>query len=287
MYSMKQTALITGASSGFGVEFARLFAKDGYDLILVARSTHKMEDLKKELQADGRSQVDIITMDLARAEAARELYNEVKRLNKTVDVLVNDAGVGQQGKLVETDLDKNIHIIQLNITSLVGLTQLFGTDMVARGQGKVLQVASVASFMPSANFSVYSATKAFVLSFSEAVQEEWKGTGVTMTILCPGASDTNFFVAADAENTHAAQGKLDDPKKVAHDGYDALMAGEERVISGFSNKVQATMMNVIPNSWIAKGARWMFSEVEEDDSKSSQDQKESKSSSQTRNKESA
>lgn len=257
----QKTVLITGASNGFGMEFAKLFAKDGYNLVLVARNGDRLRDIGYSLQDEYQLQkVCIVQSDLSRPESPQEIYNELKQKGVRVDVLVNNAGVGVHGFFHETELDRELDLIQLNISSVVHLTKLFLKDMVARNEGKILNVASIVSFMPSPLMAVYAASKAFVLSFTEALQNELKEKNITITALCPGASDTMFFKTADAENTRAANGALSSPEEVAKDGYAALMKGESRVVSGMLNKVQAGASRILPDSALASTMRFQMEE---------------------------
>lgn len=257
----QKTVLITGASNGFGMEFAKLFAKDGYNLALVARSGDRLKKLGYGLQDEyGLDKVYIITSDLSRPESPQEIYNELKKAGVQVDVLVNNAGIGLHGFFHETDIEKELEIIQLNITSLTHLTKLFLRDMKARNEGKILNLGSVVSFMPSPLMAVYGATKAYVLSFSEALANELKDTNITVTALCPGASNTYFFKRADAEHTRAANGPLSEPAEVARDGYEALMKGETKIVSGLMNKMQTGATNVLPDSAMASTMRYMMEE---------------------------
>ena len=254
MNTNQKTALVTGASSGFGHELVKLFARDGYNLILVARTEEELHEVAQGLERDfAGCQTLVIPKDLSQPAAAQELYDAVQQHGWPVHALVNDAGFGEHGRFMETDLERELAMIQLNVTSLVTLTKLFGRDMVRRGEGRILQLASTVSFMPVPKLSIYAATKAFVLSFSEAVAYELKDTGVTMTALCPGASDTEFFVRADAEGANVTDTPLSDPADVAKDGYEAMMNGETRVISGAMNKLQAYFSNVIPDSMLSAG----------------------------------
>ncbi len=258
-------ALITGATSGFGYEFVKLFAQDGYNLILVARDRDKLN----AIAADISERYGVITIplpkDLFDPTAAEELYQEVKANNYRVDVLVNDAGQGEHGPFILNDLQRELKIIQLNIISLVVLTKLFLQDMVYRGYGRVLQVASLLAKYPTPLMAVYGGTKAFVLSFSEAVTNELQGTGVSMTVMLPGASDTDFFNKAGAENTVAAKDtELSDPAEVAKDGHDALFRGDKKIISGIRNKIQGVVSNVLPDSKLAAQMRRQMEDKEED-----------------------
>jgi uncharacterized protein len=257
----QKTVLITGASNGFGLEFAKLFAKDKYNLVLVARSGDRLKKLGYSLQDEHQLQhVCIIQSDLSRPDSPQEIYDQLKQKGITVDVLVNNAGAGIHGFFHETDLERELEIIQLNISSVVHLTKLFMKDMVARNEGKILNVASVVSFMPTPLMAVYAASKAFILSFTEALQNEIKDTNITITALCPGASDTLFFKRAEAGNSRAAQGQLSSPEDVAKDGYNALMKGEARIVSGILNKVQTGASSILPDSALASTMRYQMEE---------------------------
>lgn len=245
-------ALITGATSGIGLELAKLFAKDGYNLVIVAREKNELSDTKALLLHIAPIQVESISKDLFNADAAMELYHEVKAKGIQVDILVNNAGQGQYGMFTDNDLARELDIIQLNICSVVTLTKLYLKDMVARSSGKILNVTSIAGKIPGPLQAVYHATKAFAHSFTEAIREEVKISGVTVTSLLPGATDTAFFKKADMlDAKNVVEGKLADPADVAADGYKALMNGDDMVISGFQNKVQVAMSNVIPDSIVA------------------------------------
>jgi short-subunit dehydrogenase len=244
-------ALITGASMGIGFELARLFAEDGYNLIVVARTR---EDLEKAATEFSKYGVDVVSIakDLFQPQAAFELYDEVKARGLIVDVLVNDAGQGQYGLFVESDINRLLDIIQLNVSSLTVLTHLFLKDMVARNEGKILQLASIASELPGPWQAVYHATKAYVLSFTEALINELKDSAVSMTALQPGATDTDFFNKAEMQESKILDTKLSDPAKVARDGYEALMKGDDKIVSGFKNKAMVSMSNVMPDTMVAE-----------------------------------
>ncbi|WDF56257.1 SDR family NAD(P)-dependent oxidoreductase [Mucilaginibacter sp. KACC 22063] len=245
-------ALITGATSGIGYELAKLFAKDHYNLIIVSRNQAELEQKANELSSQYGVEVMPIAKDLFKREAAFELYEEVNQRGVQVDVLVNDAGQGQFGEFKDTDINRELDIIQLNISSLVVLTKCFLKDMVARNEGKILQLASIASKVPGPWQSVYHGTKAFVLSFTEAIRTELKDTNITVTALLPGATDTDFFNKAEMQDSKIVQaGGLSDPADVAKDGYEALMNNDDKVISGFKNKVQIGMSNMMPDSAVA------------------------------------
>ena len=243
--------LVTGATSGIGYELAKLFGSMGHNLIIVARSEDELKRKQEELSTLG---VDVIPIakDLFEPHAAFELYEDVKGRGLEVDILVNDAGQGQYGLFVETDIRRLLDIIQLNIVSLTVLTQLVLKDMVARNEGKILQLASIASQLPGPWQAVYHATKAYVLSFTEALISELKDSAVTITALQPGATDTDFFNKAEMQESKILDTKLSDPVKVAKDGYEALMSGDDKIVSGFKNKAMVGMSNVMPESMVAE-----------------------------------
>ena len=245
-------ALITGATSGIGYELAKLFAADGYNLILVSRTEEDLKQRSAEFSQQYGVQTTYIVKDLFQPNAAFELYDEVKAKGLLVDVLVNDAGQGQYGLFAEADIHRLLDIIQLNVSSLTVITHLFLKDMVARNEGKILQLASIASQLPGPWQAVYHGTKAYVLSFTEALISELKDSAVTVTALQPGATDTDFFNKADMQESKILDSKLSDPAKVAKDGYEALMSGDDKVISGMKNKVMVGMSNVMPESMVAE-----------------------------------
>jgi len=256
MATIQHYVLITGASSGIGFELAKLFAKDGYNLVIVARGNEDLQLAAAKLKSEGNVKVETITKDLFHPNAAFELYDAIKAKGIVIDMLVNDAGQGVYGKFTDTDIERELKIIQLNISSLLVLTKLYLKEMTERGTGRILNVSSIASKTPGPWQSVYHGTKAFVQSFTEAIREETKDTGVTITALLPGATDTDFFHKADMESSKVVvEGKLADAAVVAKDGYDALMAGKDMVISGFKNKVQVAMANLMPDSKTAENMR--------------------------------
>ena len=249
----KKYALITGGTSGIGYELAKLFAKDGYNLVIAARNENELKNTSAELERNFGIDVVTFSKNLFDPENAFDLYNEIILKGIQIDVLVNDAGQGHYGEFVDTDIHRELSIIQLNISSVVVLTKLFLQDMVKRGEGKILNLSSIASKIPGPFQSVYHGTKAFVQSFTEAIRNEVKDSGVIITALLPGATDTDFFNKADMEESKIVQeGKLADPAEVAKDGYDALMKGDDMIISGFKNKVQVAMGNVLPDSAVAE-----------------------------------
>jgi uncharacterized protein len=247
-------ALVTGGSGGIGKELARLLAKDNYNLVLVARNQDELNNASNELKLESSSvTIHTIAKDLFKREAAFELYDEVKAQGIDIKILVNDAGQGQYGLFVDNDINRELDIIQLNIGAYVILTKLFLKDMVARGSGKILNVASIAGKVPGPWQAVYHGTKAFVHSFNESVRSEIKDSGVTLTSLLPGPTDTDFFHKAEMENSKIVQeGSLADPADVAKDGYEAMMAGQDMVVSGLKNKMQVGMSNITPDSMVAE-----------------------------------
>lgn len=249
-------ALITGATSGIGYELAKVFAENHYNLIIVARNQEELSLTASQLTQQYGVSVVPVAKDLFERNAAFELYDEVKSTGLQVDVLVNDAAQGQFGLFVDTDIQRDLDIIQLNVASFTALTKLFLKDMVVRNEGKILQIASIAGKVPGPYQAVYHATKAYVLSLTEAIHNELKGSNVTITALLPGATDTDFFRKADGEDSTIVQETtLADPAEVARDGYDALMRGDMRYISGAKNKMQMAMANVMPDKMVAENMR--------------------------------
>jgi hypothetical protein len=245
-----KTTLITGASSGIGLELTRLFARDGHHVILVAHYEEKLQQAAQQIKSEFPSvQVDYLTQDLSQDGAAEKLYAEVQRRGWQVEYLVNDAGFGERGPFLETDLKKEIAIIHLNIISLVALTKFFLKEMAARGSGRILQLGSVASFIPHPLLAVYAASKAFVLSFSEALQNELKETDITITVLCPPPTETNFFEVANMENTKIANSsQVASAEEVAKAGYEGFMKGEARVLPTLVAKMYAAQGIALPDS---------------------------------------
>ena len=242
-------ALVTGATSGFGIEFSKLLAKDGYNLVLVARDEQRLLEVTDDLTQAFMIEAVPIPKDLFSPTAAEEIYAETQAKGINVEVLINDAGQGQHGNFVEYDIARDVDMIQLNITSLVALTKFYLKDMLLRDNGKILQIASILGEYPTPNMAVYAATKAFVISFSAALQQELKETKVTITALLPGASDTDFFHKAGAEQTVTyREQSLSKPEDVAKDGYHALMKGENKITSGMKNKAYTAMTSVLPDS---------------------------------------
>ncbi|RZK97601.1 MAG: SDR family oxidoreductase [Hymenobacter sp.] len=267
MADQSKTALITGGTSGIGLELAKLFAADQYNLVLVARSQDELQQAAQELQQQYGVQVTTIAKDLMQRQAPFEVYDEIKGKGLRIDALVNDAGQGQYGTFTTTDLNRELDIVQLNIGATVALTKFYLQEMVARNDGKILQLASLASELPGPLQSVYHGTKAFVLSFTESIQEENKDSNVTITALLPGLTDTDFFNKAHmTQAKNVAEGGAMPAADVAKDGYQALMNGDKRVIAGFTNKAQVAMSNVLPDSVLASMVHKQSAPVDGDES---------------------
>jgi uncharacterized protein len=252
---MNKTALITGASDGIGLELARIHASKGDNLVLVARSCDKLDAVKRELEGGFNIEVNIIVKDLSVKDAAKEVYDEVKNKNIVVDYLVNNAGFGDFGMFAESDWNKQEKMISLNITALAHLTRLFLPGMIERREGKILNLASTASFQPGPRMSVYFASKAFVLSFSEAINNEVKDKGISVTALCPGSTESNFHAVAMNDPNLVEERKMPSAKEVAEIGYRAMMKGKPVVIPGFKNAFLAFAVRFFPRQFITKMAR--------------------------------
>lgn len=230
---MKDTALITGASSGIGYALAKVFAFHRYNLILVSRNAEKLNELASMLKAQYGISVEIIIEDLSKAGAANRVFEKVANMKLTVDVLINNAGVGVVGFFHETELIRDIEMIQLNISALTEMTKLFSREMVRRGKGKILNVGSTGAFAPGPFIAVYYATKAYVLSFSRAISKELKQCGVTVTALCPGAVKTNFCKTAGKRDMPGAM----EASVVAEAAYRGLLKNKKVIIPGILNKI--------------------------------------------------
>lgn len=242
----KGTILITGASSGIGYQMALQLAAEKYDLILVARRSDKLETLRSEVEKLG-VRAWSITKDLANPSEAEELFHEIKTQRLQVDMLVNNAGTGLYGEFVQTNLEEETRMINLNVTTLVVLTKLFARDMVMRGNGRILNVASLLSFLPFPYYSVYSATKAFVLAFSETVAAELEGTGVNVLTLCPGPVDTGFNTEEMWRTNAYRANKPVAPAEVAREGVQLLLRGKGKKIVGFNNWFISNLPRITPD----------------------------------------
>ena len=254
----KTTALITGASGGIGYEFAKLLAKDCGTLVLVARSENKLHEVKKELEAVAPVNVHVISRDLSIVGAAAQVYEELGQAHITVDILVNNAGFGGHGAFVDRDWQSDSDMIAVNITALTHLTKLFAKGMVARKSGKIVNVASTAAFLPGPFMAVYYASKAYVLSFSEALASELQGTGVTVTALCPGPTATGFALTAGAERSRLfTLMRPASSADVALYGYEAMMQGKVVAVHGMLNKLTTLSLRTAPR-WLPPAiVRWL------------------------------
>lgn len=241
-------ALVTGASGGIGLEFAKLLAQGGYDLALAARSGEKLQSVAAELAARHGIEVQVIAMDLARADAPAQLFARIP----ACDVLVNNAGFASNGKFAEIDEQRMLEEMQLDVVTLTRLCRLYLPGMLARGDGKILNVASTAAFLPGPNMAVYYASKAYVLSLSEALAEEVRGTGVTVTVLCPGATETGFQERAEVQSALLLKLPMANAAKVAKAGIDGMMRGKAVVVPGLMNKIVAMAPKLTPRSLLIK-----------------------------------
>lgn len=251
----RKTALITGASFGIGAEFARIFAREGYNLVLVARTADKLRQVASELEKAHGTRSLILAADLTDPGAPAYVIDQTTRADIQVDVLVNNAGFGQYGFFAQNDLEECLRQIQLNVTTLTHLTRLYLPAMIERKSGGILNVASTAAFQPGPLMAVYFATKSYVLLFSEALANELSGTGVTVTCLCPGATATEFHKRANATGMRLLKMGSMDARTVAEDGYRALVAGKPLVISGFKNWLVAQSLRCSPRRMVTAIAR--------------------------------
>jgi short-subunit dehydrogenase len=250
------TALITGASNGIGLELAKIHASKGGDLVLVARNKSRLDELKAELEKQYKVKVYTIGKDLSAHNSAQEVYDETKKQNIQIDYLINNAGFGDFGMFVETDWNKELQMINLNITTLTQFTKLYLKDMVGRRNGKIMNVASTAAFQSGPTMAVYYATKAYVLSFSEAISNEVGDKGVTVTTLCPGATASGFQAAAAMEESALVKGKkLPTAIEVAEYGYKAMMNGKVVAIHGLINYIMANSVRFLPRAIVVKVTR--------------------------------
>lgn len=255
-------ALITGASLGIGLEMARLFAADKTDLVLVARSTDKLEALASELARQYGISASVYGADLAEAGAAKKLFARVKADGHVIDDLVNNAGFGQYGAFLDLDPEEELRMLQLNIVALTELTRLFAGDMATRSSGRILNVASTAAFQPGPLMAAYYASKAYVLSFSEALANELADHGITVTALCPGPTRSGFQAKAQLEGSRILSMGLMDSVVVARQGYRAFKSGKPVVITGLLNNLFAQSVRVTPRCLVTKMSRLVANQKE-------------------------
>jgi hypothetical protein len=252
-----ETVLITGASSGIGRELAKCFAADPCRLILVARKRSALESLADELHKAHRTQSEVLPADLAQPDAATRIFRHLETNGTKVDVLVNNAGFGANGAFAELPMDRQMEMLQVNVSALTQLSRLMLPGMIRRGRGGILNVASTAAFQGGPGMAVYYASKAYVLSFSEAIAEELAGTGVVVTVLCPGATATNFFEAANASMSNFFRRNAMSAESVARIGYDAFRNGKFVVVAGTKNKLMSFAVRLVPRAVARKVAKYL------------------------------
>jgi uncharacterized protein len=257
------TALITGASGGIGCELAKLFAKDHHNLVLVARNAPRLAQVADELQRQFGITVTTVAVDLTEPTAPQSLFAQLQSAGLAVDILVNNAGYGRYGEFADVPLEENLGQIQLNVTALTELTKLFLGPMLERRSGRIMNVASTAGFQPGPLMAVYYATKAYVISFSEAIANELADKGITVTCLCPGATETGFAGRAGNDATRLFKNlRPMDAKAVARAGYRGLLKGKTLVIPGFRNWLVAESIRVSPRKMATAVSRWVSERVE-------------------------
>ncbi len=259
--TQRPLALVTGASSGIGLELARVLAAHGHDLLLVARRANLLQKMAQELELTYGGRAEVLTLDLSQPGAAERVVAELQARGRTVDVLVNNAGFSQHGLVAELPLDRLQAIVQVNVLALMDLTRLILPGMLTRKQGRVMNVASVVSFTPAPYAAVYAATKAFVLSFSEALAEELRDTGITVTALCPGTTATEFATTSGMTDTLAFRSGSMPAKTVAEIGYQGMMRGKTIVIPGWMNRLTVFSLRLSPRSLVAKIAKKLMSQA--------------------------
>lgn len=253
---MTKTVLITGASSGIGRAFAELFAKEGYRVVLASRSEEKLNDIADDLYNRYGTKAMVVPVDLAQSNGARSLYDKLEQDAIDIDVLVNNAGIGSYGFLHQQNVQSELDMLQLNVHSLSHLMMLFLPGMIARGSGRILNIGSTTSFYACPLSANYSASKAFVLSLTESVANEVRGTGVSVTALCPGATATDFFRKAKMDNQKVSEaGALMDAAKVAQIGYKALIRGKVFVVPGMQNWLLTQAPRLFPRRLITRITR--------------------------------
>ena len=252
---VRETVLITGASSGIGLDLARIFAAKKFNLILTARAYPRLRELAAELEKQHDVEVHIIAADLARPESPHQIFSEITRLGLRVDNLVNNAGFGAYGDFKDIPLDVELEMLQVNITALTHLTKLTVPQMVDRRRGRIMNVASTAAFQPGPLMAVYYATKAYVLSFSEAIANELRPHGITVTCLCPGATATNFAARANMEKSRLFRMYKMASRSVAMAGYKGMMRGKTVVVPGLLNKALAQGVRIGPRKLVTAVAR--------------------------------
>jgi len=253
--SSGKTALVTGAPVGIGRGLAELFAREGHHLVLTARNEPQLRELAAKLRDRYRVNVEVIVRDLSVADGPQRILDSLQ--SKTIDYLVNNAGFGTHGPFAEADLSAQLGMLQVNVAALTHLTRLFLPGMLKRGSGRIMNVASVAAFAPGPLKAVYYASKAYVLSFSEALANELAGSGVTVTALCPGPTKTEFQRRAGIEDSLLFKMRMMDSMTAARIGYRAMMRGRRSIVTGFSNKLSAFSTRLVPRRTTTAVARWL------------------------------
>jgi uncharacterized protein len=255
----REVALITGASSGIGRELTELFAQNAFDLVLVGRNEAALKESRSQLTARYPVSVTVVPKDLSVPRASEEIYETLKEASIAVDVLVNNAGLQVYGPIQDTEIAEQLRLIQVNLVAVTHLTMLFCGDMVDRGRGRVLNVASTGAFSPGPLNAIYCATKAFVLSISEAIARDLEGTGVTVTCLCPGATHTDFARRAGIEDVRLFGAFTMNPRSVARAGYRGLMRSKTTVVPGLYNKVLVAAVRFTPRRAVTRIGKYLMS----------------------------
>ncbi len=260
---LRPLAVVTGASTGIGYELAKVFAENGFDLVIVSES-ERIEEAAADLPGEAR--VDALQADLSTHDGVERLMARIRESGRPIDAVAINAGIGVAGDFArETQLEDELRLINLNVTGAVHLAKRVARDMVQRGSGRILFTSSIAATMPAPLEAVYGASKAFLLSFSEALRNELKDAGITVTALMPGPTETNFFHRAGMEDTRVGQQEKADPAQVARQGFEALMAGDDKVVAGsFKNKVQAAAARLLPDQLKAQQHRKLAERQDED-----------------------
>lgn len=253
----KGYAIITGASSGLGTAFAKLLAAKEYNLILVARRAERLQSIKVDILKSSTIDIHVVSLDLAQSDAAEKLVEYTNQHKLTISVLINNAGYGMNGNFMDLSIDKTTEMLQLNMTTLTKLSYFYGKQMLENKHGYILQVASIGAFQPTPFFAAYSATKAYVMLFSEALDFELKGSGVSVTTLYPGATKTEFFDVADAKVNKLVERTLMTPEQVAAIAINAMFNRKRSIVPGLINKISSFLTQLSPR----KIATWSAANV--------------------------
>lgn len=250
----KEYAVVTGASSGIGLEFAKLLARKGYNLVLVARRTDRMEKLKQEILLTEKVDIQLVSMDLSEKEAPEQLFSFTQKNKLSVAVLINNAGFGTNGEFFSIPIERTMEMLQLNMMTLTHLTYLFGKEMKKNNNGYILQVASIGAFQPSPFVSAYSATKAYVMLFGEGLDFELKGTNVSVTTLYPGATRTEFFEVSDTRISSIIENSMTSAEQVANIALNAMFKRQRTIVPGIMNKLTAFLAHLMPRKLVTWSA---------------------------------